>query len=155
MNEIQAPDQVASYRQIRWTGMDLLARREHSRRELRQKLSLRYPDSSLLIEEVLHDLQVELLQSDERYTEAYVAMRRRKGYGPQRLQLELKEKGIEPSLILSELCKPEQDWFTQAKIVLRKKFQEPSGEMKERARQIRFLQYRGFAHEHINEAMKQ
>ncbi|WP_439135075.1 regulatory protein RecX [Pseudomaricurvus sp.] len=154
MNQSQAPEQVATYRQIRWTAMDILARREHSRRELQQKLSLRYPESANLIEEVICDLQMELLQSDERFTEAYVAMRRRKGYGPQRLQMELREKGIEQSLVVEELSKPELDWFAQAESVLRKKFQEPAGGMKERAKQIRFLQYRGFAHEHIQEAMR-
>lgn len=154
MNETQVPEQVASYRQIRWTGMEILARREHSRRELQQKLTLRYPDSGILIEEVIDDLKTELLQSDERYTEAYVAMRKRKGYGPQRIQQELKEKGVEQSLVLDELCKLEHDWFSQAEHVLRKKFQEPAGEMKERAKQIRFLQYRGFTHDQIQEAMK-
>lgn len=154
MNESQVPEQVASYRQIRWTGMEILARREHSHRELQQKLTLRYPDSMTLIEQVIEDLKHELLQSDERYTEAYVVMRKRKGYGPQRLQQELKEKGVEQSLVLDELCKPEHDWFEQAKDVLRKKFKEPARDMKERAKQIRFLQYRGFAHDQIQEAMK-
>lgn len=133
--------------------MDLLARREHSGLELRQKLLLRYPDSALVIENVLQDLQTEMLQSDERFTESYVAMRRRKGYGPQRLRQELREKGIDPELAHNELASAEHDWFTQAQQVLRKKFPLPAREHKERAKHMRFLQYRGFNHEQIQAAM--
>lgn len=133
--------------------MDLLARREHSRHELELKLRLRYPASALIIDEVLQDLRTELLQSDERFAESYVAMRRRKGYGPQRLRQELREKGIDPALVQAELGKPEHDWFGQAAVVLRKKFAAPAREHKERAKQMRFLQYRGFSHDHIQAAM--
>lgn len=154
MHETQAPEQLATYAQIRWSGMEILARREHSRLELLRKLQLRYPDSQALIDQVIGDLQLERLQSEERYTESYTAMRKRKGYGPQRLQQELREKGIEQSLAQEELSKPEHDWFAQAETVLRKKFSEPATELKERSRQLRFLQYRGFSFDQIQAAMK-
>lgn len=133
--------------------MELLARREHSRLELEQKLLLRYPDSAAEIETVLHELREENLQSDQRFTEAYVAMRRRKGYGPLRLRQELREKGIDPLLVADELANPDHDWCAQAAQVLWKKFSSPATGHKERARQMRFLQYRGFNHEQIEAAM--
>lgn len=160
MHDIQVPEPVATdaqaptYRQIRWSAMDILARREHSRLELQQKLQLRYPEAVTLIEQILQDLQTELLQSDQRFIESYVAMRRRKGYGPQRLRQELREKGIDQVLVCDELARPEYDWCAEAEQVLYKKFSEPAREPKERARQMRFLQYRGFSHEHIQAAMR-
>ncbi|GAB3091045.1 regulatory protein RecX [Aestuariicella hydrocarbonica] len=154
MHETQAPDQAATYRQIRWSGMDLLARREHSGWELEQKLVQRYPDSLPLIERVIHDLQDELLQSDQRYTQAYVAMRRRKGYGPHRLMNELREKGVDSEMVVEELNQPEHEWAEQAGLVLRKKFKAPASDFKERSKQMRFLQYRGFSHEQIREVLQ-
>ncbi len=137
--------------------MELLARREHSQQELRQKLAIRYghddPDVVMDIDDCIAGLEADLLQSDQRYTEAYVAMRKRKGYGPMRLQTELRDKGIDPEMIAAELNNPEHDWYEQARLVLHKKFSEIALDHKERARQMRFLQYRGFYHDQIQEAV--
>src|SRR5579885_2595342 len=73
--------------------MELLARREHSRRELAAKLKRHHPDAAL-IERVLSGLEAERAQSDDRFVSEYVRQRSEKGYGPLRIQQELRQRGI-------------------------------------------------------------
>lgn len=152
-----AADQEALYRKIRWVAMDLLARREHSRKELQSKLCQRYADSSNLIDEVIQGLAKENLQSDHRFAEAYVAMRKRKGYGPLRIFIELNDRGVSRDLIHSELDNGQINWFDEAVLVWKKKAahasSDPVSNLKEKARLIRFMQYRGFTQEQIEEAV--
>ena len=77
---------------IRLAAMNLLAMREHSAHELRRKLAPRFEGADVAA--VIAVLTAENLQSDERYTEAFIIMRKRQGKGPIRIALELKEKGI-------------------------------------------------------------
>lgn len=71
----------------------LLAAREHSRYELDNKLRRRgYAADS--IDEVLCDLEQRELLSDQRYADAYLRQRTRKGYGPLRIRAELAERGV-------------------------------------------------------------
>ncbi len=135
----------------------LLARREHSVRELTLKLGARGVDSRI-VESVLSRLIAERLQSDERYTELYLRQRSDKGYGPQRIKAELRERGINDSLVSAQFRRAvdegELDWYERAATVYRKKYGgRPIEDIKERARRVRFLQYRGFDHEQIAAAM--
>ncbi len=135
----------------------MLARREHSARELLTKLQAKGTDA-VTAEAVLTRLVAERLQSDVRYTEVYLRQRSDKGYGPQRIRLELRERGIDDGLIAAQLrCAEEAgelDWYERAASTYRKKYGGRSIEdMKERAKRIRFLQYRGFDHEQIAAAM--
>lgn len=132
--------------------MELLSRREHSARELTNKLKQRYSDHPADISSCVQALSEEGLQSDDRYCEAYVAMRKRKGYGPQRIMAELREKGVAEGLAKSEVYEKELDWYGSAFEVWQKKFRETwPQDAKEKAKQIRFLSYRGFSQSHINE----
>jgi len=140
------------------TAVGLLARREHSLKELTTKLRSRGAEVAL-IESVLERLIGERLQSDERYTEAYLRMRSEKGYGPQRIVVELRERGISDALISAQFRQAESsgelDWFERAATAYRKKFGiRPIEDIKERAKRMRFLQYRGFGHEHIAAALE-
>ena len=65
--------------EVRVAAMDLLARREHSQRELRTKLERRFPPEQ--VDETLQTLAAEGLQSDSRFAEAYVRQRSQRGYG--------------------------------------------------------------------------
>src|SRR5690606_2652334 len=85
----------------RETAIGLLARREHSRRELKRKLGAKGHPSDL-IDQVLEQLAREGLQSDQRFAEAYLHSRIQKGYGPVRLLHELAERGVDAGL--AELC---------------------------------------------------
>lgn len=134
---------------LRVSAMNLLARREHSAEELRQKLK-RHTDDDSLIEQVVARLRADNLQSDERYVEAFVAMRRRQGKGPVRVQQELKQKGVAEELIGASLDAGDSLWWELAGEVRQRRFgTEPPTDLKDKARQVRFLQYRGFTSEQI------
>jgi len=138
----------------RQAAENLLARREHSRLELRKKLQLRSLDSAS-IDAVLKQLETENLLSDERFCECYVRMRMNRGYGPLRIQAELVERGVNESLIAEYLDNDKVFWHQQVQQVRLKKFgEEIPRDNKEKARQIRFLQHRGFTFEQINQCLK-
>lgn len=91
--------------------------------------------------------------SDERFAESLVRARRNRGYGPLRIRQELQEKGAAPEIIERSVDARSREWLVEIERVRRKKFGErlPS-DYAERARQSRFLQYRGFSTDQIREA---
>lgn len=140
---------------IRFSAMNLLARREHSWHELSMKLEKRYPDKTEIIEEELSRLNQQGLQSDQRFCEAYIRSSIAKYHGPKRLQQNLKLKGVSEELIDQALHNAEVDWFELAKALQIKKYGgQLASDVKEKAKQQRFLQYRGFSFEQIRYAMK-
>lgn len=134
--------------------MDLLARREHSEQELQRKLLARgYTPET--IAEALAGLKAAGIQNDTRFAEAYIRNRVANGYGPVRIARELYERGISRELVTQVLAALEMDWEEQVQAVRQKKFgrQAPS-DIKEQARQSRFLQYRGFTYQQIGNAFR-
>ncbi len=135
---------------IRYRAMALLARREHSGLELHRKLSDKFPEYCDLLEAIIATLQQDNLQSDERFAEAFVASRIRRGQGPQRIRRELQQRGVETSLAERAVRDAGIDWFSLATEVLVKKYGDtPCFDFKERAKRSKFLQYRGFNTEQI------
>lgn len=133
-------------------AVSYLARREHSALELRRKLDKAGFDPAD-IEHVLSQLQQADLQSDERFSESYVRSRINRGYGKTRIRMELQERGVADELIKDSLQQAEVDWFALAAEVRSKRFGEQDPEdFKSRAKQQRFLQYRGFSHDEITES---
>lgn len=144
---------------IRRAAMNLLARREHSGKELHEKLSRRFPDAGneqILIQ--VDRLTNEGLQSDERLAEAFTRARVRRGQGPVRIRMELKGKGIDRALIDSTLLSftlngESVDWSALAAEVAERKYPElhqASEDPRLRGKITRFLQQRGFTLEHFN-----
>ena len=133
---------------IRLAAMNLLARREHSVRELRNKLKRRFSDE-VVIDEQISRLTLERLQSDARFAESYARQRADKGYGPVRLREELRERGVTEAEVDVALEELKVDWRVLATRVMQKKFGlDAPVDIKEKARRARFMQYRGFAVEH-------
>ncbi|ROM71699.1 recombination regulator RecX [Pseudomonas brassicacearum] len=135
---------------VRRTAMDLLARREHGRVELTRKLRQRgAPDE--LIDTALDRLTEEGLLSESRYLESFVSYRARSGYGPLRIREELGQRGLQRPDIELALRESGIDWQAQLADTWRRKF---SGHLpidaRERAKQGRFLAYRGYSMEMIN-----
>jgi len=128
---------------VRRAAMDLLARREHGRMELSRKLRSRGapPD---LIEPALEKLADEGLLSEARYLESFVRMRANAGYGPLRIREELTQRGLPREEIEQALRDSGFDWNEQLREVWLRKFGELPGDQRERARQGRFLSYRGY-----------
>ena len=131
----------------------LLARREHSRVELARKLRARGAPPEL-VEEALAALVARRLQSDERFAESLVTSRIGRGQGPVRIRRDLESQGVSAAEVEAAFEAAAADWFALAADVRRKRFGGvvPT-EWKERARQARFLEYRGFSGEQIRHAL--
>ena len=135
-------------------ALGLLARREHSRLELTRKLRAR--DFPLeIIDATLTELTASGALAEARFTESFVRSRTARGQGPVRIRLELEERGIAADESASALRQEEQDWDALARAVRAKRFgpARPK-DYKERARQARFLQYRGFDAAQIKSALE-
>ncbi len=134
-------------------GVGLLARREHSEFELRQKLHMREfeaDDIDIAIERLFEKDYL----SDDRYAISTCRHRSNRGYGWRYIANELKQKGVCSTIIqqLHDNC--EIDWYLQAELAYNKRFGELSVKdaqdvQKEKAKRIRFLQYRGFSTDEI------
>ena len=137
---------------IREKAIRLLARREYSARELATKLGTQFDPE--LVDQILASLAEQGLQSDQRFADGLVRGRINQGHGPIRIQAELKQKGIEPSLIQHVMESNAVDWFEQALSTYQRRFgTHHATDMKVRAKQMRFLQYRGFSMDQIRFAL--
>ncbi|NOX91190.1 MAG: regulatory protein RecX [Gammaproteobacteria bacterium] len=138
---------------VRRKAVDLLMRREHAVAELQKKLNARDYDANI-VAEVIEQLLDEGLVSDARFTEAFVRYRCNNGHGPRRIQSELHERGVSEKIQAAYLDIGDSRWFEHAAQVRSKRFGDAQPEnFKERARQARFLQYRGFTSEQIREVL--
>jgi regulatory protein len=133
--------------------MNWLARREHSLAELREKLAKReFPPEA--IEAAVAGLAADGLVSDERFADSLIAVRIRTGKGPLRIRGELKQRGVSAELIRLHMDKAGADWDQLAREVRERKFgAEVPEDFKEKAKQMRFLEYRGFSGEQIRAAL--
>jgi len=122
----------------------LLSRREHSTYEIRDKLLQRDFDEAE-VEQALIELQQGDWLSDERYAEAYIRMRQQKGFGPIRIANELNERGVKDSIVETYLYAGEENWRQTLIKLYEKKYRNRAVEdYNDRAKRIRFMQYRGF-----------
>jgi len=139
---------------LRRRAMDALARREHSHQELVRKLRDKGAGAEIA-EAIVDQLQAENLVSDERFAESLANVRCSRGQGPIRIQRELEEKGVADSIIDVILEPRDRGWHTlAAELRIRKYGATLPTDLKERARQARFLQYRGFDYEQIKYALE-
>ena len=133
--------------------MDLLARREHARVELERKLTATGFAADTVVD-VLQRLADEGLQSDRRFVEAFVQSRINQGKGPLRIHADLGQRGIATGLIDEVLEETGEDWYAVAREARVKKFgRSQPVEFRDKARQMRFLQYRGFEPDQIQAAV--
>ena len=129
-------------------ALDILSRREHSTKELVIKLEKKFTSNTDILHTV-SKLKKNNLLNDIRFTESYVAARKRKGFGPKKIEFELISKGIKDSdinYVLSE----ETGWCELAKKAFYKKFKNgPSNEINQKLKQKNFLKNRGFTFQEI------
>ncbi|MGA7537678.1 MAG: regulatory protein RecX [Steroidobacteraceae bacterium] len=145
------PEAGADPQAIRAAALTLLARRDFLTGELGAKLRSAGCDAPL-VASVIAELVQERLLDDGRYAERYVASRAERGRGPVRIGAELASLGA-PRALIDAALESGPDWRALAGAVRRRKFgAAPPGSWAERARQARFLQYRGFSSDHIRAA---
>ena len=122
--------------------MRFLARREYSRAELHARL-LTYATPDDNVDAVLDDLVKRGWQSDERATTQLLHTKRSR-FGTQRIAHELRQRGIAEELIGAALPELKESELEAARVVWQKKFGTPPQDEKEKAKQMRFMQSRGF-----------
>lgn len=123
-------------------GVDLLARREYSRRELRERLHARGHDAQET-ETALDTLASRQYQSDARYAEMLARSRAAQGYGPRRIRMELSAQGVTRELCEVAMDSLNQDWDQTARALVRRRY-GASPNPGDRTRAAQFLLRRGF-----------
>ena len=148
-------DHATDPTRARKKAMDYLARREHGRRELVGKLESAGFERETA-EAAVDRLAGEGLQDDRRFVDNFVQSRIGQGKGPVRIRLELGQHGVEESLVDEAIDAAGEDWGALARQVRIRKFgtRRPTG-FPEKARQMRFLQYRGFDSGDIQRALEE
>lgn len=157
LSEAELEKELYSY------AISLLARREHSERELHQKLC-RKSELELEVGVIFNDVANTVIErlkdigylSNVRYAQMLLRSRYARGYGPLRLQQELQQAGVENELIALSFEEFEEDWFESACRAREKRFGLAlvKDDIKLKAKQVRFLSSRGFTSEQVNYAMQ-
>ena len=145
-------DRFSCPMEARKKAMDFLARREYGQTELIKKLADKGYDRSVA-EQAVNKLTEDGLQSDQRFAEAFVQSRINQGKGPVRIRLDLGQRGVGDAVIEFAIEDASANWFEVARDVRLRKFGtgKPS-DFKAKAKQMRFLQYRGFEQDHVQAA---
>ncbi len=134
---------------IRAKALELLARREHTRLELRQKLYQR-GFAANHIELVLDQLVEERLLDEARFAELYAGARADKGYGPLRVARELRERGVAEDVVAATLATLEGDWLPKLRELHRKRFKSRlPADVAGRLQQTRVFRQHGFTLDQI------
>ena len=144
-------DNVAA---VRHAAMDLLARREHGRVELARKLRQRGAGDEH-IETALDRLSEEGLLSEARYLESFISYRARSGFGPQRIRDDLSQRGLARADVDQALRDSGIDWREGLRETWQRKFAgQLPGDARERAKQMRFLVYRGYPMDLVGQLLR-
>lgn len=107
-----------------------------------------------MVADVLDALERERLLSDSRFSEQFVYQRTRRGQGPLKILHELVQRGVDEDTARAHVDPSDPDWIDGARQARAKRFgPAPPGDIRERARQSRFLQQRGFAAEQVRRAL--
>lgn len=133
----------------------MLSRREHGYHELLRKLSQKgFAMADCM--PVVDEFKQAGIQSDVRFAEMKVRSAIAKGQGPARIKAECQQLAIDESVLDQAMIENQTDWYALAVQVRRKRFSlTPPVNDKEKFKQIRFLQYRGFYTDQIQHALEE
>ena len=156
MADAEHPNRKAD-QALRLAAMNLLARREHSSAELKQKLMQKGWQAER-IDLTLHRLQQEGLQNDARFVEHYIRYRAQRGFGPVKIQYELQQKGVDHALIQQHMQSWQSEWPERMRqVVVRKRKHVAdfvSLSLEEQRKMQCFLRQRGFPPELVYQGYK-
>ena len=127
---------------LRERALRLLARREHSRAELTRKLAAAGFNRGEIIS-LLDEFEAKNWLSDQRFAESYVADHRARA-GSIKLAYDLRLRGVSDNVIEAVLSDNRDNELERARNVWEKKFGSPASDAAGKAKQIRFMQSRGF-----------
>ncbi|MED5239665.1 MAG: regulatory protein RecX [Pseudomonadota bacterium] len=133
--------------ELRQRAVSLLARRDHARRELETKLRSKVGEHPALAS-VIQWCEEQGFIDDRRFAGFFVRSRIERGHGPLRIRQEMQLKGVDRELIEAAIRDAGEDsgidWFALARDARARRFRSYPQDQKEKARQLRFLQSRGF-----------
>ena len=137
---------------LRERALRLLARREHTRAELAQKLS-RYVEEHDDLNGLIEDLAQRGLVSDQRFAEHFINAKQKR-FGHLKIAHELRAKGLNAETITQLTVTSREQELESARAVWQRKFPTPPTSSAEKAKQMRFLQGRGFSSDTIYRLFK-
>lgn len=129
-------------------ALNLLARREYSQKELKQRLMTKFPQTD--VEEVIAQCLRQRLLSDERFVESRIRHRVQQGYGPNWIEQELYQCGIDRELIENFLPQDEDYWVEQALRIIQKKWSHQESQL---PKIQRYMFQKGYRTSHIRQAL--
>lgn len=127
---------------LKGRALRLLSQREHSRLELERKLA-KYEDAPGTLAVALDELTAKDFISEVRVVQSVLHQRAPK-LGAMRVRHELQQKGIAPDAVAEAVAQLQDSELPRARALWQRRFGVPATEVKERARQARFLAARGF-----------
>lgn len=133
---------------LRNSALGSLGMREHSVGELQKKLEQKFERKDAVVEVIDWLLDLGYL-NDQRFAEIFVRASIAKGRGPVRIKQELQQKSVATTIIAEAIELADVDWQQLSGDVLSRRFSEKPSDQKERAKQMRFLQSRGFTPDSI------
>jgi regulatory protein len=137
---------------LKGRALRLLSQREHSRAELQRKLAPHVQEGDDLAA-VLDELQAKDFISEARVVES--TLHRRAGQmGAARIRQELQAKGLGAEAVQQAVDSLQASEFDRAHALWLRKFGAPPGDLRERAKQVRFLTSRGFSGDVIRRVMR-
>lgn len=144
-----------NYQAIRAACLRYLMRREHSQRELLQKISVKgFVKQEIRL--VIDELVGQGLQSDARFAESYARSRVHKGFGPIRIKAELQQRGVGDYSFDRAVEDISGGWQELlAKVYSKKYGNEANLDIKEKSLRSLFLQQRGFPNELVCQLFKE
>jgi len=132
-----------------------LSQRDYGVQELFGRLQAKGFSPSV-IDAVLISLQSGGYLDEQRFAESYIRFRAAKGFGPERIRLELQQKEVLDERVQAAFATLDIDWVAAARRVKDKKYgQEVPADRLAHAKQWRFLQYRGFNADDIKRIYRQ
>lgn len=137
---------------LKGRALRYLSMREHSRLELGRKLA-RHAQECEDVDAVLDALEAAKLLSETRFAESLVH-RRAARFGNQRILTELQSHRIADESLAGIRAQLAGDEAVRARAVWERKYGQPPADAAERAKQMRFLQQRGFSHDAIKAALR-
>lgn len=147
-----------TYQELYQYAIFMLSRRDYSTSELQRRIERRIretekdsPTAPECLPQVIERLLESQFLDDSRTIYSFFRSYLNKSYGPLRIRQELRLKGFPSEIIERVLEETDTDWYALCQDLKEKKFgtAKPK-DFKERAKQIRYLQYRGFTSDYIN-----
>ncbi|MDF7680139.1 regulatory protein RecX [Enterobacteriaceae bacterium ESL0689] len=155
------PRQDSAASCLRERAVRILALRDHSEQQLRRKLATpvwnkndlkSVPVTPEEIDNIIHWCFANHYLDDERFARQFIVSRSRKGYGPVRIRQELQQKGVDNNIVDIAIRACDIDWIALAKEQIQRKYGQTLPTMfSEKVKIQRFLLYRGFVMENIQD----